>query len=873
MAPIIFGIAGAFSAITGVSAGIAIGIVEWAATFLIIGQSYIFNGLMGLLSKKGTPTQTSTTITVRQAVAPRRVIYGTVRAGGIITFIALDSTGQYLYLVITLTGHEVSAIGTMYFDNVAVPLDGSGNATGTYAGYVHAEKNLGTVGQSAFTGLVAAAVGWTTAHRQRGCAGVYVRLKFNADLFNGLPNITFDVDGRKCWDWRSTSMVFTHNTALCLADYLSSTDFGLGVDYDYIDQTLMTAAANTCDESVTTVGRITRVVVTSGYAGTGYAVGDTATLPGYGNGDAVLTIQAISGGGATGPVVSLSVTNPGTGYTTTAACTTGTSGSGSGLKVDITAGGITESRYTCNGIFDLTQTPVDVVKYLAGAMAGAACWLGGGWRIYAGVYRTPSITLTESDLAGPIQYQSRASARDVVNTIRGTYISPSNDWQASDFPAVTNSTYLTEDGGVVAAQQIQLPFTSSSATAQRLGTILLNDMRRQGVLDLPCKLTAYNAWPMDVIQVTNAHFGWTAKTFQVLGVSLAVDDTGTLIYNLHCKETDSAIWSWTSSQELAGTGRGQVSLPVPRIVVVRGDVIEMVRNPNLESGDMGWIEQTGWSIISDTNAYDGSWVAKFVGTTAASLSNTNYVPVQPGDVLIGTCMAKVASGGGSVNVAIFWYNSSKAYLSGSAGNSITGSTYATSRVVGTAPASAAFAVIGATASGAATTTAYADAFNLALAHKNIDEVADGSTRIAPAKTRMDAAADASGNLLLKNINSPTPTTGGPTTTSTTWVDLEEMTVTITTRGNKVLIVGNAVVSHNTAGCYVDIILYVDSAVVTQTMSRYKSVAGGDYGSVAFCYICQPSAASHTFKIQWRVVGAGTATSLTTCRNFQVLEEG
>jgi hypothetical protein len=749
-----------------VSAGAIAVITTIAGLVLTTGTMFVVNGLMGLLSKKGTPAQNQL-LTVRQAVAPRRVIYGSVRAGGIITFIALDSTGQYLYLVITLTGHEVSAINTMYFDNIPIALDGNGDATNVtsgnglnYYGYVHAEKNLGTTGQSAFAGLVAATVGWTTAHRQRGCAGVYVRLKFNASLFNGLPNITFDIDGRKCYDPRSTSTYFTQNVALCINDYLTSTDFGLGVDYaSRIDATLLSAAANCCDESVATIGRITRVVVTVGNAGTGYAVGNTISLGGYGNGDAVLTVAAISGGGGTGPVVSLSVTNPGTGYSTTSACTTGTNGSGSGLKVDITAGGTTEKRYYGNGIFDLTQTPVDIVKYLSGAMAGAVCYLGGKWRLYAGAYRSPSITLTEYDLAGPIQYQSRASARDVVNTIKGTYVSPSNDWQASDFPSVTNSSYVTEDGGVVTWQEIQLPFTSSSATAQRLATILLNDMRRQGVLDLQCKLTAYNAWPMDVIQVTNAHFGWSAKTFQVLGVSLTVDDTGALIYNLHCKETDSNIWGWTSAQEGASTGRGPVVLPMPHPIFLKDyDTLD--------------------------NVTDGATYARPLGTALTS---------------------------GAVDL---------------------------------------------TRSG--------------VINKTLDYVADGTTRMAPTATRMNAATDATGNLLFKYISTFGATTNNPSTASVSYVSLAEMAGSFTATGLPVTIHFDGLFYNSTAGQYVAVTLYKDGSPITTVVSRFTSPSANVEGTCSFNFLDTPTAATHTYAVYWCVSG-GTGYNTGKCRNFTILQ--
>ena len=61
--------------------------------------------------------------------------------GGVLTFIhTAGGSNEFFHMVITLAGHEVNSIGTMYFDGEAVPLDGSGDATGKYADHVHAEN-------------------------------------------------------------------------------------------------------------------------------------------------------------------------------------------------------------------------------------------------------------------------------------------------------------------------------------------------------------------------------------------------------------------------------------------------------------------------------------------------------------------------------------------------------------------------------------------------------------------------------------------------------------------------------------------------------------------------------------------------------------
>jgi hypothetical protein len=118
--------------------------------------------------------------------------------------------------------------------------------------YVYVETNPGTANPPAFQILRNDSPAlWTANHRQKGCAGVHLRLIWNADLFaNGTPNATFDVKGRKVYDPRTGLTVWSDNPALCVRDFLSNTDFGLGAPDSEIDDALVIAAANICDEVV-----------------------------------------------------------------------------------------------------------------------------------------------------------------------------------------------------------------------------------------------------------------------------------------------------------------------------------------------------------------------------------------------------------------------------------------------------------------------------------------------------------------------------------------------------------------------------------------------------------------------------------------------
>lgn len=197
--------------------------------------------------------QRDRTLSVRQAIAARRIVYGNVRLGGAITYLEATEGNQYLHVVLTLAGHEVSEIGNIWLQDDYVELDEDGNATGKFAGLVRVRKNLGTADQEAFADLVAESNGkWTTDHRQRGCACIYVRLKYDRDKFPaGLPNITTEVWGKKVYDPRTDETVYSANAALCVADWLCEGRYSIGETYgDAIFEERLIASANVCDEDI-----------------------------------------------------------------------------------------------------------------------------------------------------------------------------------------------------------------------------------------------------------------------------------------------------------------------------------------------------------------------------------------------------------------------------------------------------------------------------------------------------------------------------------------------------------------------------------------------------------------------------------------------
>lgn len=417
-------------------------------------------------------TSTQRTVTVREPVASWQYVYGETRVSGTITYMEATDGNATLRVVVTLAAHECESIQAVYFDDEEIPLDGNGDATGRLASHAHVETNLGDGDYQPFPSLQSVSAGlWTDAHRQSGRTKLYAVLSYNPDLYvSGVPNITCKLRGKKVYDPRSEETEWSSNPALIIADYICDPAIGLGADYDTeIDETLLIAAANICDETVTL------------------------------------------------------------------------------------ADGTTEPRYTCNGVVLASSTPKDVIETLLTSMAGTATLIGGKWRIYAGAYRTPTVTLTESDFRGAVKVQTRLSRRDNFNGVKGIFTSPDNFWQATDFPPVTNATYEAEDSGERVWQDIRLPYTDSATMAQRVAKIALERARQPITVVCPLKLSSYSVIPPDTVRLTLDRFGWSSKVFEVIDAQLVpeTDSSGAPVLgvDLVLRETASTVWDWTSAEE------------------------------------------------------------------------------------------------------------------------------------------------------------------------------------------------------------------------------------------------------------------------------------------------------------------------------------
>jgi hypothetical protein len=416
----------AFAAWIGAEGFVATVVAAAVDVVVAVAVSEVASSLFGGQStgQGGTAAAQQLNTTIRQAAAQRRLVYGQVKAGGILAYPAQSVDGQWMDFAIYLGEGPWHSIDPVFWVGDELSTEPK------FSGRVYATLYTGAAGQVASAALMAASGGeWTADHIGNGCAWVHVSYAHDRNAFprgrlNALP--TFLANARLCYDPRTATTGWTNNAALVMLDYIRC-EYGPdgGVADNLIDFDNFAAQANICDEILDSI-------------------------------DPANVVDGVPG------------------------------------KV---------RRYTVNGAFEVGGGHTQTIQTLEQACAGRLVNDGEKYRLYVGAWRAPTgPVLTSEYLREAPEFQTHPTRQQRVNTVRGTYREPGQDWQDTDYQEQQiAAAVLDEDGEIV--QGINFPVTTSGATAQRLAWLAMQRARGAVPLELKCNWAAFQ-WKMyDTVQV------------------------------------------------------------------------------------------------------------------------------------------------------------------------------------------------------------------------------------------------------------------------------------------------------------------------------------------------------------------------------------
>lgn len=204
----------------------------------------------------------------------------------------------------------------------------------------------------------------------------------------------------------------------------------------------------------------------------------------------------------------------------------------------ITGGNTVEKRYTINGEFDLSENKVSILEGMLAACAGDVTYIAGKHGLLVGAYYGPATeVITESQMAGDIEIMPEVSQSERVNTIKGTFVDPQQGFTEADFPSVSVSEWVTEDG-VEISQDMKLRFVTSEFQAQRLADVKLKRTRIARTMNVTLNLSGYRYRPGMYVKVNFPSIG-------IVNVEMRVTDWKFGVQNgvqLTLKQETADVW-------------------------------------------------------------------------------------------------------------------------------------------------------------------------------------------------------------------------------------------------------------------------------------------------------------------------------------------
>lgn len=265
---------------------------------------------------------------------------------------------------------------------------------------------------------------------------------------------------------------------------------------------------------------------------------------------------------------------------------------------------VTMDTFQCGIVCKLDASPQDWLGEMVESMAGRWGWAGGKLCIRAGAYTSPVATITEGWVTDrdAIDITKDIPLADMANAYRSSIANRDNHYIVEPMPELAPSAYSTADGGKFAAE-VAFGGVTKREHALHVAGVLLRDARQSLRVQLPCNYNAFALELFDVVAVTLPFFGWSAKTFEVLGWSHSL--TGGV--TLQLKETAASIYTVDAS--FTGLENDDnTDLPDPTVVP---EITGFAATSNAAAQADGQIVTKTliyWDAVTDINVLQSGWV-------------------------------------------------------------------------------------------------------------------------------------------------------------------------------------------------------------------------------------------------------------------------
>lgn len=229
--------------------------------------------------------------------------------------------------------------------------------------------------------------------------------------------------------------------------------------------------------------------------------------------------------------------------------------------ITINDDGDTQKAFTCNGVLSTERDFKGNIAILLGSMNGRLTFSGGKFFIDAYHYKTPHTdTITEDDCLGSIQVTTKASRKNMYNTVRGKFTDKDANYILSEYPIQTSSTYISDDGEEL-QKEANLAMTDDNIRAQRIAHFLLLRSRMQDAIKFDMGLGGLKYRVGDNIKISNTIMGYQAKIFEITQLAVKPNPKTGIMISIEAIENVEANYDPDSVTYKDYTTDGLVNIP------------------------------------------------------------------------------------------------------------------------------------------------------------------------------------------------------------------------------------------------------------------------------------------------------------------------
>lgn len=222
------------------------------------------------------------------------------------------------------------------------------------------------------------------------------------------------------------------------------------------------------------------------------------------------------------------------------------------------SGGPSINIFECNGAVDTGQECKRNVEELLTSCRGYLPYTGGKYKLVIDKDEPAAMSFNADNIIGAWSIQG-GNKRTRLNRAKARFTNPSKDWQP-DLAITDSATLRSQDAGLLLEKEIRLPYETSYYRAIYHTEVAMKRSRQGLVCSFIAAPEALKVEIGDIVAVTHATPGWSAKKFRIINLTLRIDG----LVSMTCQEHEATAYDRTVPAEAATPA--DTNLPDPRVV-------------------------------------------------------------------------------------------------------------------------------------------------------------------------------------------------------------------------------------------------------------------------------------------------------------------